>query len=442
MIISAVIALLGIIFFFFNPTLLVNLFIALSLWDEAMGISATGNLSITRLVGIAILARWLLDHIGSKRKKFPALTRSAKLGFVFICIAGLSFFWSQYPDISLERFITLFQLWILMVIVPVYLLGEKKLDQVAITISLVSSLMAVVVFQNYRNGIGFLDEQSLLRGMVSAGFDANIAATTMLMGFALSIGLIVFGEKKSVKFIGILTTVFTLFGIVLTLSRTSIISAALLVLVFLYSVVRTYGLKASHVLAMVITVAGFALIINQTQLANSLIMRMDTIVNPVAVNPRTEIWKVAIYSIQQSPLFGIGLGTFSAQYTYYQQLIPNLERVWYTGRDVHNVYLEILAETGAIGFFAYIAFLVSLMIDMNKSRVNIAIGKLNSGIFLSVLLSAIALLINSFFLPLLFRKILWLIPLFITTLLLQTENEKDGDAVKPLSTKTLIEPAK
>jgi O-antigen ligase len=430
MIFSAAITFLSVAFFLFNPTLLVHLFVALSLWDEAMGTSVLGNISITRLVGIAILARWLLDHLGKYRKEFPALSRSTKLGFLYICVAGLSIFWSQYPEISRERFLTLFQLWVLIVVVPVYLLGTKKLNQMAITIALVSSLMAVVVFQNYLSGIGILDEQGLLRGMVIDSFDVNIAATTMLVGFAFSIGLAVFGEEKKIKAFGILASFLTLFGIVLTLSRSSIISAVLLILVFLFFMFRVYGLKLSHVLVMIVIIFGFTFGIIQTEFDNSLVTRMKTITNPVTINPRTEIWKVTYYTIRQSPIYGIGLGAFTSRFTYYQQFTPDLQRYWGSGRDAHSVYLGILAETGVIGFLAYLAFFASLLFDLKESRSKKLDAWQYQGVYISILLSTIALLINSFFLPLLFRKVLWLIPVFITALFLQTKNEVHSKDIK------------
>ena len=69
---------------------------------------------------------------------------------------------------------------------------------------------------------------------------------------------------------------------------------------------------------------------------------------------RTMVWSDSLPLIQASPFFGHGSGSFKI-------LSPTFSKVRLTGVYAHNVYVEMLFETGIIGLVFYIAFFLSLI---------------------------------------------------------------------------------
>lgn len=73
---------------------------------------------------------------------------------------------------------------------------------------------------------------------------------------------------------------------------------------------------------------------------------------------RTKMWKIALDNFKMSPLVGIGWGHF----------IKINIHAW----NAHNIYLQLLCETGIIGFSVYVFFfgyfLFSTMIKLIRCR--------------------------------------------------------------------------
>ena len=76
-------------------------------------------------------------------------------------------------------------------------------------------------------------------------------------------------------------------------------------------------------------------------------------ISPVnyAVVERLAHWQAAVNMAEDKPILGVGLGNYEAVYNHYR-LINWRQPLGHA----HNYYLNILAETGIPGFFAYVAF--------------------------------------------------------------------------------------
>lgn len=109
---------------------------------------------------------------------------------------------------------------------------------------------------------------------------------------------------------------------------------------------------------------------------------------------RIFIWEKTLKIVKENPITGVGLGNFKTNFLLYAEdrpkQIPLIKEVL---EDVHNDFLEILVETGIIGFFIFIFLLFSIfkvsnsIIKKNKEYEKI----LTSGILCSIF----GLLINS-----------------------------------------------
>jgi O-antigen ligase len=70
---------------------------------------------------------------------------------------------------------------------------------------------------------------------------------------------------------------------------------------------------------------------------------------------RVEIWKACFRIIRDNKITGIGFGTLSKYITSYSDVVkPNIEHC-------HNLYIQILTETGVIGLSGFLFVLINLI---------------------------------------------------------------------------------
>ena len=68
-----------------------------------------------------------------------------------------------------------------------------------------------------------------------------------------------------------------------------------------------------------------------------------------SINTRVLLWKNTLKMIQNSPLFGLGIGNFKMNYLDYQAEFlrdnPYYLKFWAHAREAHNEYLQMAAES-------------------------------------------------------------------------------------------------
>ncbi len=82
-----------------------------------------------------------------------------------------------------------------------------------------------------------------------------------------------------------------------------------------------------------------------------------------SVLARLEFWAVALRIAWTSPLFGTGLGNYGDFFSHFQSRLE-----FYTS-DPHNLLLQVLSETGLIGFLLFIIFVFSLAYTLLRSPI-------------------------------------------------------------------------
>lgn len=72
----------------------------------------------------------------------------------------------------------------------------------------------------------------------------------------------------------------------------------------------------------------------------------QTVMQETSLWRRVGVWQDSLSMTQDFPVFGVGLGAWPELHPHYRQ--PPWSRVFYT--EAHNDYLQVLAETGLLGF--------------------------------------------------------------------------------------------
>lgn len=162
------------------------------------------------------------------------------------------------------------------------------------------------------------------------------------------------GVKHSVGFILCVITS------LLTFSRGGIV--ALVLIVILYMILAGLSKKIKMIIAtplclIVLYAAGSFSQIDVNEIITSRITDFST----DGGSGRFELWDQALYYFTSHPLFGIGAFNFSDYYEFDHNI-----KLY-----VHNTYLEVLVESGIIGFIFYLSFLLMLIISLVKARLHV-----------------------------------------------------------------------
>jgi len=101
-----------------------------------------------------------------------------------------------------------------------------------------------------------------------------------------------------------------------------------------------------------------------------------------SVGGRWSFWKVAVKEFQDHPILGVGAGNYHNAYFQYW----NQDRFY--SRFAHNHYLQVLAETGALGFGLFLLLLAALtrQVWANRNR--------NDSLYQACVLAGMAFLLH------------------------------------------------
>jgi O-antigen ligase len=105
---------------------------------------------------------------------------------------------------------------------------------------------------------------------------------------------------------------------------------------------------------------------------------------------RLTIDRDAIKMFEQKPVLGWGLGTFPEVYPQFSTLATNLQLGM-----AHNDYLQLLVETGALGFATMLWFLLTLFRSAFKKLKHFP-ADTNAAVTLAAVLGVIGILVHSF----------------------------------------------
>ena len=208
----------------------------------------------------------------------------------------------------------------------------------------------------FRNAITEADAKNQfgLKGFtINVGFTANY----VLAGIFVLIAKLRSGEKHKIK--GNVEIILLCIALILTAKRGPIIFAVLSILIVL---IIPYGNSERMkkiwrgILITLIICAVFWMMKNQLKQVSFLkryIESIEGILNGQDVSSgRFTLYQWAIHLFLESPVWGIGWGK------YRHTLAGNTKII--TSLDTHNVYLQLLCETGIVGFFIFVSvFLAS-----------------------------------------------------------------------------------
>lgn len=226
----------------------------------------------------------------------------------------------------------------------------------------------------------------------------NWLGSYLAIVFFMALFILFTSSSKKLRVLGLLGVFFTYLGILLSRSRSSMISllpgVILLGIYFVYFFIKknNWFSPFKKRITLIILVG----LLSLTFIAQTGITQVDSLISfsflkktapPRAIQtpqsslevigPITEsldirkiVWKGAWELGMQYPLFGTGVETFGYAYYSVRPLAHNLTSEWdYLYNKAHNEFLNLLATTGWFGLGSYLLLIMWLVVSMAKKIV-------------------------------------------------------------------------
>ncbi len=145
-------------------------------------------------------------------------------------------------------------------------------------------------------------------------------------------------------------------AIILTFVRAAWISIVVMLVYYLYQF-RNRRSAVDLILVLIVFALIGIVVANITNLGRLLLQRIDTIADLkyVANYDRLDRWFAAINMWQANPYFGVGWGAYPDLYFSYQTFPDAFSS--HIRMGAHNLYLELLAETGVVGLLIFLVMI-------------------------------------------------------------------------------------
>lgn len=245
----------------------------------------------------------------------------------------------------------------------------------------------------------------------TAFFDPNELAFTLVAAIALGGGLIVALRRPEARIAATAGVALAALGLVLTVSRGGLIALGVALVAAIVFGGRWRGrLALAGLMLIAATVVYFS-----TVAPNSARERVTEISQgQIRLEGRTTIWTVGWRQVKQNPVAGVGAGNFKTtarEYLRQPGAIATTLEIIRTPKVAHNIYLEILAELGIIGFLLFGAvILFCLRCAFLAARAYAARGDpAGEAMSRAALVAAIGMLAAGFFISQEYDKQLWLV---------------------------------
>lgn len=242
-----------------------------------------------------------------------------------------------------------------------------------------------VFYQDLKN-LFYLGWDEHLYRLFGGFFDPNFAGIFLSLFAVYVLGFLLKEKRFNVKIFYSFVILFSLLAIVLTYSRTALLTLAVCVLTFLFlskKIKLFFVFFFSLVFFIAISPKAF-----QTEGTN--------LFRTASSYQRLESMNNAIEIFKKNPVLGVGFNTYRYSQNKYGYLTDIKWEISHSGAGVENSYLFILATTGILGALVYINLLRKIFISARKTKDDIGKNVLISSLFG---LLASALFINSLLYP-------------------------------------------
>jgi len=369
-------------------------------WETVVENPALG--SVSRMVGLAAAAFWLVTVIVTGRLRLPSLLHMTL--FLFLLWNAVSVFWSADADRTIEHLGTWIQLFVM-----IYILWDLYTTRAAVMSGLQMYILGSYVvlgntIVNYFSGNTFYYER-----FSAAGTNPDDLGTFLALGIPVAWYLALSKSTNRVnrllRFVNYAYIPAALLGIALSGTRTALIATVPGIVFGLASLTRV-RLWARIAIFMLLIWAGFTLL---PLIPPASLQRLGTTGTEFAggdLNGRKTIWREGLAAFAEHPLIGVGSNMYRS--------------VNSVGKVAHNSFISVLVELGLIGFGLFLMMITIVIIQALRQSM------WRSGFWLAIL---VTWGIGASTLTWEYRKPTWL---FLTLIVASAAIKSHGDKTIPV----------
>lgn len=312
-------------------------------------------LSLFPMAGYLVIIL-LLSHL-IRRNKLGEVFKTLKKdpGLIFLLSAlGLSTLLSKYHMAGLVGFAAFSIQLLLFVIIRSFITDRSQNHSMIRYILLTSLIVSVVgIIQYYfasHMSPDWVDKHlynNIPNRAFSTLYNPNVLGSYLILVISIAVAGFHCSEKSQNKIVTSIVLIAAYLCMVLTFSRGAWLGLAISILiVFLFSKEKPYILAVIFITLLLV------------------IPELDAVltrINPGLLSDdssniyRHYLWTTAFDTFKQNPIFGSGLGSFGFS-------LPSHSKVGgYLVSHAHNIYLQLLAELGLLGFIAFFGYLISIV---------------------------------------------------------------------------------
>lgn len=326
--------------------------------EKAASFSALGgfNISLTTVCLVILYALWLAELLAKPQsaRGDGSLVRLSRAPFIYVGVVALSMLTASDTMLALFEVNLLLQALLIFIYVAYRVRTPDDLQLVMMTLLLGIFIQCLIV------GLLAVTRESFTIGTITARIDfgariggtvgsPNSAASYFTLLLASLLGLWLTPIRPLFRWVSLFTFGCGVFAILLTFSRGGLAGFALSMLIFTLIAWRLQWLSIKLPLLL-----GILLLIPLWLLYGDLLMLRFFGDDDGAAYSRLPLMRLALRMIWDDPIWGVGANNFAATWDPY--LTPDISFEWI--HTVHNKYLLVWTETGILGLFSFIGFLV------------------------------------------------------------------------------------
>lgn len=250
---------------------------------------------------------------------------------------------SIYPDATIGMLLQFLSYLALFVVAINYFDTEKKIKRI----------IMVIIFSGFIYSFYGIIKKFAIEGVEFSTFtNRNHFSAYIQMIIPLAIGYSLTRRSIAVRSIFIFLASIMLLALLLALSRAGIVCVALS-LIILFVILRIKYAVKKEVGVVILVVLFLSILLGLFSGLDTTMQRLGTLFSPFqAMSGRFNLIKDTLNIIRDFPLWGTGLGTLGEIFQKYKS-----QQVGGTFSFTHNEPLQLMAETGLVGFSLIIAFL-------------------------------------------------------------------------------------
>jgi O-antigen ligase len=320
-------------------------------WENAIHVANIGRIS--KMLGFAAFAVWTVSVVARGRLRQPDAFQKAY--FFFLIWNGLTLYWSIDPGATITGFRTYTELFGLLLMFW-DLFDSKSAIRPALQAYVLGAYVAsgsiVVNFLTAAPDVTPEHQRFQALGYQTDG----IALVVAIAGPAAWYLAAVAGSQERVSALRIANYAYlpvALFALTLTGTRGAALASVPTAAFVLWSLRRGMARPAvalTVIAAAVVAIVAFA---PRTPLARIATAATVTDLSDGALSGRIGIWTESHEVFRSRPITGAGLDAHRAA-------IP-------TGKEAHNTYVSVLAETGVVGLLLFVGVMLSVVARVRSS---------------------------------------------------------------------------